>query len=1030
MTAINQDYFADIATALPTESREPLIAPVPPHCPDRILSLSSTPEGFSRPVPGKITSFEEMTKALSELREEYAPFMADLAPAITPTRSSFELGEFLWREETPEDRSDFAAVLGGKGDWKTVSIPHYGPPLGKASTLYRTEFDLSAEMAAAEALRIWFGGVDYRCQVYLNGLCVGSHEGFFEEFWFDLLGSSRPGRNVLLVRVENDYSMLGENISAIKADGDKIYAATGLGYDDPELGWHHCPAGMGIWNRVRIEALPKLFIDDLWVRPLCDSDEIEIHAEVESRSPNIEEDVSLEVSIYGQNFPATLVEGHRHRGESKFVRGFGDLIHGFDDVTPELLGHGRNYITFRLPMKEFRRWEPATPWLYQLQAHVVDPEGRRIDSATVQFGMRSFIQDEESEPKGKFYLNGREIRLRGANTMGNFERCIMQGDMDQLRDDILLAKLTRMNFLRMTQRPVHREFYDYCDRLGMMVQTDLPLFSTVRRNQIAETARQAGRMERHVRAHPSNILCSFMNEPRPAAANKPHRFIHRDEMENLFDISAALVRQYNPDRVLKYVDGDYDPPARNGMPDNHVYCGWYIGHGIDLGALHQGTWLPIKPGWHYGCGEFGSEGLDSYGVMQREYPESWKPESPESPWTPAVIAMSQSWKFHYLWYDSAENAREWIEASQEFQSWVTGLQTRAYRMMPGMNTFAIHLFIDAWPAGWMKTIMDVHRVPKKAWFTYRDCLAEQAIILRTDRTQASPGETIPVEAWICNDLSEELQGAKLVYEVRLEGKSLFSGDSSVSSGSCTAEPQGRLEVVVPNVEIRGTLEVAATLLDASGKPLHDHVITIDVFPKEQIEERLIYIPSNDPVTIRFAEELGLKVSPELGAEVTAVLIDSPAAYADHREAIDRHVREGGIALALSMPVGDHELGSASFKISRAGMGPRHFVSRKTGHPLVEGFQSNDFRFWYHASLGRVAPILETVIEAPGFETILNSGDGGWYKAWDYCPAAAEFREGKGSWRLCQIELKDCISDNPAAYRFARRMLTTGPAGPV
>ena len=107
------------------------------------------------------------------------------------------------------------------------------------------------------------------------------------------------------------------------------------------------------------------------------------------------------------------------------------------------------------------------------------------------------------------------------------------------------------------------------------------------------------------------------------------------------------------------------------------------------------------------------------------------------------------------------------------------------------------------------------------------------------------------------------------------------------------------------------------------------------------------------------------------------------------------------------------------------MGPRHFVSRKTGHRVVEGFQPNDFRFWYHESLGCVAPLLDTVIEAPGAVTILNSGDGGWYKAWDYSPAAAEFREGRGSWRLCQIELKDCIARNPAARRFARRMLSMG-----
>ena len=59
----------------------------------------------------------------------------------------------------------------------------------------------------------------------------------------------------------------------------------------------------------------------------------------------------------------------------------------------------------------------------------------------------------------------------------------MRGDFDQLIDDILLAKLCNMNFLRLTQRPVQEEIYDYCDRLGLMIQTDLPLFGAIRINQ-------------------------------------------------------------------------------------------------------------------------------------------------------------------------------------------------------------------------------------------------------------------------------------------------------------------------------------------------------------------------------------------------------------------------------------------------------------------------------------------------------------------------------------------------------------------
>ena len=47
------------------------------------------------------------------------------------------------------------------------------------------------------------------------------------------------------------------------------------------------------------------------------------------------------------------------------------------------------------------------------------------------------------------------------------------------------------------------------------------------------------------------------------------------------------MRVLNPDRVIKHVDGDYDPPS-DTLPDNHCYCGWYNGHGLELGKLHRG----------------------------------------------------------------------------------------------------------------------------------------------------------------------------------------------------------------------------------------------------------------------------------------------------------------------------------------------------------------------------------------------------------------------------------------------------------
>lgn len=1022
------DFFADIATSLPGKQRHHLQAPSPAAVPDLELPLAGATVSNRVPAP-RITTFEEMQAALAELREKHHPFLQNLAPELPSTRDRLEFKTFSWRIEQPEDRQNFATVLQGAGLWQTVEIPHYGPPLGQAATLYRCEFELPSWAARHEAFGLCFGGVDYRCQIYVNSLCIGTHEGFFEEFRLDCTAALKPGQNVLLVRVENDFTMLGENIGPLKSDGDKIYAATGLGYDEPELGWHHCPAGMGIWNTVAIEGTSRLYIDDLWVRPLPETHEIEIHAEVESRSQNFEEEVLLDLSIFGQNFQAVALRNHIHRGEAPFVRGFGDLAHGFDEVFPEILGSGRNYIRLRVSLPDARLWSPDQPWLYQLQACLREPKGNLLDARKTQFGMRSFTQDENSEPKGKFHLNGQEIRLRGANTMGNFERCIMRGDLEGLCDQILLAKLTNMNFLRMTQRPVHREFYEFCDRLGLMVQTDLPLFSTIRRSQFAEVARQAGCMERHVRRHCSNILVSFINEPRPAAGSKPHRFVHRDEMESLFEMAARQVRFHNPDRVVKYLDGDYDPPSPVGLPDNHVYCGWYIGHGIDLGALHQGRWLPVKPGWHCGCGEFGAEGLDSYAVMASEYPARWKPLSPDAPWNPGVIAMSQTWKFHRLWYEPASTAQGWIEASQDFQEWIIGMMTRSFRRMPCLNSFAVHLFIDAWPAGWMKAIMDSHCIPKKAWFAYRDALSPLAVSLRCDRTHVWAGERVAVEVWVCNDHPEARSGLTVHYELLVNGTILTAGKYPAEAPACAPVCLGLIPLQIPEVDSRSRLELGITLEDASGRPVHSHELAFEAFPIPTPATQQVWTPQANPATQQFLKRLAL-APVDLLSDSDMLLLTNISDLEANREQIESAVRKGATAVLLNLPPGEHRLGHAELRVREAGMGPRHFVSRATGHCLVEGFHPNDFRFWFHESAQRVAPILTTVLDAAGWTPILLTGDGGWTKDWEYYPAAAEIRDGQGLWRVCQLPLSECIRHNPTARIFAQRLFRHKTRKPI
>jgi hypothetical protein len=1029
----HNDIFARIAVDRHTARSKSFVAPEPIPIPNRKLPMDEHPGASAFAPLKKISTNAELRRELAHTRKTMARFLADLAPAMKPTRLVLPLEKFDWRKETPADSQDFFSTLAGRGEWVEVAIPHYGPPLGHALTYYRTTFTITAEMQGQGSLFLVFDGVDYKAQVFVNGAYLGSHEGFFAPFEFDFTSHARLGENTLLVKVENDHTCMGSigRINDDTLDGDKIYAATGLGYDEPEQGWHHCPPGMGIYQGVRIEARARLHIHDVFVRPLPDENMAEAWIEVRNCDlSNVP--VSFEISLYGQNFRATVFRNRSFQPSTSEIRGHGDVDKEFKPSILKNAGPGISQFRFSFDFPNAWRWELNTPYLYQLQVKLLDDKDAVCDARKQQFGMRSFRQDEHSSPKGKFYLNGREIRLRGANTMGHEQMCVFRKDWRQLIDDILLAKLCNMNFLRLTQRPVQREVYEYCDRLGLMTQTDLPLFGCLRRNQLCEAVRQAEEMERLVRRHACNILVSYINEPFPNGQGRPHRNLTRDELERFFDMASHAVQISNPERVIKCVDGDYDPPTSSGMPDNHCYCGWYIGHAIGIGALNRGYWIPIKRGWHYGCGEFGAEGLDNIEVMRKYYPTDWLPsgKNPATPWRPDKLAMSQTNRFHYLWFPEQTNPEAWIETSQRHQAWVTRTMTEAFRRDSRMNTFAIHLFIDAWPCGWIKAIMDVGRLPKAAYFAYRDALEPLMVSLRTDRHTWFGGETARMEAWICNDTQGTLSGAQLRYQLEIDGQVVQSGKAAVELPRCSSKQGGHLDFMLPKVTRRTTATVRLALTNHLGKVLNDTAQSIEIFPRlpKLARKRALIVGKPNGPAVTLAKELGLDYSfTGIPAAADLIMVDDVGKLAKKESSIRQAVTAGATAVFLEIPPGRYKIVGDDLTVIVGGMGSRFYVNCGTGHTLVSDFAPYDFWYWHDAALGYPTPLLETVLDPmpAGWTTILASGNGSWTTPWKTVPAVAEKRLGLGVLRVCQVKLAHRTKTNPSAAIFARRLLGVG-----
>ena len=396
---------------------------------------------------------------------------------------------------------------------------------------------------------------------------------------------------------------------------------------------------------------------------------------------------------------------------------------------------------------------------------------------------------------------------------------------------------------------------------------------------------------------------------------------------------------------------------------SYSYPMWYNGHGIDIGRLHRGYWLPVKPGWYYGCGEYGAEGLDSAEVMEECYPREWMRE----PFDPGRIVRSQTKSFSGFFYDTQEDMQGWISRSQRYQAFAARMMTEAFRRDDRMVSNAIHLFIDAWPSGWMKSIMDCKRIPKQAYFAYRDALAPLLVSLRTDRFAYTAGETIQIEAFLCNDTVKS--GAyTLAFELYNEQNKLIqTGRVPAHADACRAAYIASAEFPAETAQDRETLTLRAVLLDGNGDVVNDTEQKLTVFQD-------VTVVPNDNVVI-------LKLEPGL-----------------------------------------HTVAGETVTVKPCGMLPLHFVSRKTGHPAVDEFKEQDFSYWYDAKEDCITPLLDTTFTVEGFTPILLSNNMDEQGNWGPVLAAAEkLYEGK-HYVICQLDLRQ---ENPVAKRFLRNLYRLG-----
>ncbi|MBQ8426439.1 MAG: hypothetical protein IJX16_01610 [Clostridia bacterium] len=730
------DFFAQIAGGNKRlETRIPALKHIPPLEIKHVEMPSTNLQDVKFVEFDEKAEYENFLKEKEELKNHYRPFLQNYSREINTPRIETTLVDFLYRKETDQDKEDFSIVLTGKGEWEKIKLPHYVGPTGIWNAFYKTEINLDEKQDDLEYL-IDFEAVDYIAEVYLNGRLVAHHTGFFAPFTAILTPYIRKGRNSLVVVVKNDVIVTGDEFNGGYHYGNKIYGQTHLGYDEPELGWHHNPAGAGIFGKVKFITCKKQRITEIFVRPDIDSGKINVETTVYNFLHSHAE-CEIRYTVEGRNFKQVVFENYQ--GKIKKVQ------------------IEENYLEENFDIPNFKLWTINEPYLYQITVTLTDKQGNIIDEKQTHFGMRKFHMDENSTPKGKFYFNNERIILRGANEMGHLPRCVMENNYEQLIDDIMIAKVAGLNFFRLTQRPVLGDIYTYFDMLGMLCQTDFPCFLFLRESVVGEAFKEVVEMEHHTRNHPSVVIESFCNEIADSWDYCWEQYgLGRVKMQNFFDGARQAVLMCNPDRVVKYCDGEYSQIGESyGVSDFHCYTYWYVNHGVDSGKFEKGYLPPFRPEWMTGCGEYGSDGLDRLEIMEKYFPKDWLPNSYDEPWTPKRIAKAQCFGSHGQFFPEQRYIKDWIRESREWQRkalklFVHGLRRR----IDYVQSCAVHLLIDAWPSGWTKTLVDVDRMPKPAYYSFKEANIPVRLSMRNGQRTAYNDDALATEFYALNDTNK------------------------------------------------------------------------------------------------------------------------------------------------------------------------------------------------------------------------------------------------------------------------------------
>ena len=389
-----------------------------------------------------------------------------------------------------------------KGAWDDA-IPAQVPgsvhsALVDAGRIPETTFGRNQEIARGESFKTWwmrcdfarpadmvgeklmFGGVANRCTVWLNGVMLGSHEGMFGGPDFNIAGKLQE-RNTLVLRLDPVPFEIDKG-RAFNPDSNDSWKRTVV--FNNVYGWHYSNLqSLGIWRSVQIHDRPAVALVDPFMRTV---------------------DAAAGIAELALQFESSSAPWSGTLNASVAPDNFAGQPYSFSKaICSDTATHSCN-LRFQIP--DPKVWWPVDMGeqpLYQITLSFQPDGGGNADVHRFNFGLRSI--DMAPLPGGPrpdrynwtFVINGQPMFIKGTNW------CTLDALLDFSRERYeRFIKLAAMQHVQMFRpwgsgMPETDDFYDLCDRYGILVMQEWPtawnshvtqpydmLEETVRRNTL------------------------------------------------------------------------------------------------------------------------------------------------------------------------------------------------------------------------------------------------------------------------------------------------------------------------------------------------------------------------------------------------------------------------------------------------------------------------------------------------------------------------------------------------------------------